>query len=69
MTSATHATDAYDLTDLPSITLGAMKLGLLEAAVVLLFSLAMRGLRGVAETVVLGLILAVGLAAVAFLPG
>jgi hypothetical protein len=69
MTSVTHPTHAYDVTNLPAITLGAVKLGLLEAVVVLLFSLAMRALDGVAETAVCGLILAAGLAAVSFLPG
>jgi hypothetical protein len=69
MTSATHATDAHDVTDLPSIVLGSMKLGLLEAVVVLLFSLAMRALGGLAETAVCALILAGGLAAVSLLPG
>jgi|SRR5881394_163111 len=69
MTSVTHTTGAYDLTDLPSIVLGSVKLGLLEAVVVLLFSLAMRALGGLAEMAVCGLILAAGLAAVSLLPG
>jgi hypothetical protein len=69
MTSVTHTTDAHDVTDLPSIVLGSVKLGLLEAVVVLLFSLAMRALGGLAETAVCALILAAGLAAVSLLPG
>jgi hypothetical protein len=44
-------------------------LGLIEALLVLLFSLASRFLAGVVETIVCGLILAVGLAVVTMLPG
>lgn len=69
MTSATHTTDAYDVTDVPSITFNAVKLGLLEAVFVLLFSLAFRVLSGVAETVAGGIILLAGVAAVSLLPG
>ena len=59
----------YDLTRVPMIVQGAVKLGLLEAIVVLLFSLASRFLGGVAEVAVCGIILIAGLAAVTFLPG
>jgi hypothetical protein len=60
----------HDLTDVPSIVRGAVKLGLLEAVFVLLFSLASRFLPGgPVETVVLALILLVGLGAVSLLPG
>ncbi len=69
MTSAAHTTNAYDLTDVPSITYGSVKLGLMEAVFVLLFSLAQRALSGMAELVVCGLILVAGVAAVSLLPG
>lgn len=59
----------YDVTSVPSIVQGAVKLGLLESIVVLLFSLASRFLGGIPEAVVCGLILLVGLAAVTMLPG
>jgi hypothetical protein len=60
----------HDLTDVPSIVRGAVKLGLLEAVFVLLFSLASRFLPGgPVETIVLALILLVGLGAVSLLPG
>ena len=63
-----HATQ--DVTDVPSIVRGAVKLGLIEAVAVLLFSLASRFLpAGPVETVVLAIILFAGLAAVALLPG
>jgi hypothetical protein len=51
------------------IVQGAVKLGLLESILVLLFSLASRFLGGVPEAIVQGLILLVGLAAVSLLPG
>jgi hypothetical protein len=69
MHSAVEAQGAYDITDVPSIVRGAVRLGLLEALIVLLFSLASRFLAGPIETVVLALILLVGLAAVMMLPG
>lgn len=69
MTSVPHTTDAHDVTDVPWITLGAVKLGLLESVAVLLFSLAARAFQGPLEMAVCGLILAAGLAAVTLLPG
>lgn len=61
---------ANDVTDVPSIVRGAVKLGLIESVVVLLFSLASRFLpSGPIETVVLAAILFAGLAAVTLLPG
>ena len=59
-----------DVTDVPSIVRGAVKLGLIESVAVLLFSLASRFLpSGPVETFVLAIILFAGLAAVALLPG
>jgi hypothetical protein len=59
----------YDVTDIPSIVRGAVKLGLLEAVTVLVFSLASRFLAGPIETVVQAVILLAGLYAVTQLPG
>jgi hypothetical protein len=69
MTSMVEANREYDSTDVPSIVLGSVKLGLLETVLVLLFSLASRFLGGVAETIVCGIIVLIGLAAVTMLPG
>lgn len=69
MGSTAQLNDEFDLTAVPMIVQGAVKLGLLEAISVLLFALASRFLGGVAELVVCGIILIVGLAAVTMLPG
>jgi len=68
MTSTAEYRD-YDLTAVPFIVAGSVKLGLLESIAVLLFSLASRLLAGPVETIVCGLILLAGLAAVSMLPG
>jgi hypothetical protein len=60
----------YDLTTIPAIVRGAVKLGLLEAVVVLVISLVSRLLpNGGLQTILLALILLAALAAVTFLPG
>lgn len=59
----------HDVTDVPAIVRGSVKLGMLEAVLVLLFSLASRFLEGPLETIVLAIILLAGLAAVTLLPG
>jgi hypothetical protein len=69
MTSTAEVRRQYDATDVPAIVAASVKLGLLEAVLVLLFGLASRFLGGVIETVVCALILLVGLAAVTMLPG
>jgi hypothetical protein len=69
MTSTAELKGEYDLTRVPMIVQGAVKLGLLESILVLLFSLASRLLAGVPELIVQGIILLVGLAAVSMLPG
>lgn len=69
MTSTAELKGEYDLTRVPMIVQGAVKLGLLESTLVLLFSLASRFLGGVPELIVQGVILLVGLAAVTMLPG
>src|SRR6188768_2778171 len=62
MTSTAELNRDYDLTGVPAIVAGSVKLGLLEGIAVLLFSLASRLLDGVVQTIV-------GVAAVSMLPG
>jgi hypothetical protein len=69
MTSTAELSSEYDVTAVPAIVAGSVKLGLIEAVLVLLFSLASRLLGGVLETVVCGVIVLVGVAAVSMLPG
>jgi hypothetical protein len=69
MTTAADVKSDYDATQVPSIVLGSIKLGLIEAVAVLLFSLASRFLGGVLELIVCAAILVAGLAAVTMLPG
>jgi hypothetical protein len=69
MSSTTELKGEYDLTGVPMIVQGAVKLGLLESIVVLLFALASRFLTGVLELIVCGIILIGGVAAVTLLPG
>jgi len=69
MTSTAELKGDYDLTRVPMIVQGGVKLGLLESILVLLFSLATRFLGGLPEQLVGGIIVAVGLAAVSLLPG
>jgi hypothetical protein len=69
MSSAAQFHGDYDQTDVPSIVRGAVVLGLLEAALVLLFSVVNRLLDGPVETILLALILLAGVAAVTLLPG
>ena len=69
MDSAAELHGDHDLTDVPSIVRGAVLLGLFEAVIVLLFSLASRFLTGLPETLVLALLLLLGLAPVTLLPG
>jgi hypothetical protein len=69
MTSTAEARGEYDLTAVPWIVSGAVKLGLIESVLVLLFSLASRWLDGPIETILRGLIILVGVTAVSMLPG
>ena len=69
MSSTAELKGEYDLTRVPMIVQGAVKLGLLESIVVLLFSLASRFLGGIVETIICGIILIAGIAAVTLLPG
>jgi hypothetical protein len=69
MDSAAELHRDHDVTDVPSIARGAVLLGLFEAVVVLLLSLASRFLSGPPETAALAVILLLGLAPVTLLPG
>ena len=69
MSSTAELKGEYDLTRVPMIVQGAVKLGLLESIVVLLFSLASRFLGGIVEVIICGIILLAGIAAVTLLPG
>ena len=70
MSSAVELRADHDLTNVPAIVTGAVKLGLLEAAIVLLVSLVSRLLpNGTLQTVLLGAIITAALAAVMLLPG
>jgi hypothetical protein len=69
MASAAELQRDHDVTDVPSIVRGSVLLGLFEAVVVLLFSLASRFLSGPLETVALAILLLLGLAPVTLLPG
>jgi hypothetical protein len=69
MSSTAELKGEYDLTRVPMIVQGAVKLGLLESIVVLLFALASRFLGGILEVIVCGIILTLGIAAVTLLPG
>jgi hypothetical protein len=70
MHSAVELRADHDLTDIPAIVRGSVKLGLLESVLVLVISLVSRFLpNGVLQTAVLAVIVAAGLFAVAFLPG
>lgn len=70
MHSAVELRADHDLTSIPSIVRGSVKLGLLESVIVLLISLVSRLLpNGVLQTVTLAGIVMAGLAAVTLLPG
>jgi hypothetical protein len=69
MTTAAELHGEHDITAVPAIVAGAVKLGLLESVLVLLFSLASRLLAGPLETIVCAIILLVGVTAVTLLPG
>jgi hypothetical protein len=70
MHSAVELGADHDLTDVPAIVRGSVKLGLLESVIVLVISLVSRFLpNGALQTALLAIIVAVGLFAVTFLPG
>jgi hypothetical protein len=69
MASAAELQRDHDVTDVPSIVRGAVLLGLFEAIMVLLLSLASRYLTGPVELVVMAVLLLIGLGPVMLLPG
>jgi hypothetical protein len=70
MHSAAELRAGHDLTNVPAVVRGSVKLGLLEAAMVLVISLISRLLpNGPLQIVLLAVALVVGLAAVTLLPG
>jgi hypothetical protein len=70
MHSAMELRADHDLTDVPSIVRGAVKLGLFESVIVLLVSLVSHLLMdGLLQTVLTGVIVLIGLAGVILLPG
>jgi hypothetical protein len=70
MHSAVELRADHDLTNVPAIVSGSVKLGLLESLLVLVISLVSRFLpNGVPQTAVLAVIVIAGLFAVTFLPG
>ena len=69
MTSAVEARGDYDTTGVSLIVRRALVLGVIEAVIVLLMAVITRLLGGVAEAVVGGIVLLIGLAAVTVLPG
>jgi hypothetical protein len=70
MHSAVELRADHDLTDVPAIVRGSVKLGLLESVLVLVISLVSRFLpNGVLQTAVLAVIVLAGVFAVTFLPG
>jgi len=69
MTSAMAVDTAYDQTDLPNILRAGVKLGLLQCVLIAAFGVLQPRIEGVAELVVCGIILLIGLAATIVLPG
>lgn len=68
MTAPSHAT-AADQTDIPLIVRASIKLGLIQTTIIVLMAIASRLLEGPAETGALALLLLIGLAVSAGLPG
>ncbi len=69
MSAAAELERDFDQTDLPQILRGSLRLGIIQAILVLAFSLVSRFMDGPAETVLEAVILLVGLAATSALPG
>ncbi|MEP6572463.1 MAG: hypothetical protein ABJD11_07190 [Gemmatimonadota bacterium] len=69
MSAVVQAHAGSDQTDVPSIVRGAVKLGLFESVIVLLFSLVSRHLNGLVEVTLESVILAIGVIGVIALPG
>lgn len=68
MTAPSHAT-AADQTDIPLIVRASIKLGLIQTAIIILMALVSRALEGPGEAAGLAILLLIGLAVTAGLPG
>lgn len=68
MTAPSHAT-AADQTEIPLIVRASIKLGLIQTAIIILIGVATRITEGPAEHAAVGLLLLIGLAVSAGLPG
>jgi hypothetical protein len=69
MTAAVQEKSPYDLTEIPHILRGALRLGFIQGAAVALFSVTSTVLEGVVEGLAQALILLAGVAATTLLPG
>jgi len=69
MATAVHLDDSFDTTELPILLRGSVTLAVIEAVVVFAISLANKGLEGTADAALTGVLVAIGLVCVAFLPG
>jgi hypothetical protein len=69
MSAAVSTHPGFDQTDAPTIVRAAVRLGLVESALVLLVSLILRFTNGTVALAATGLVVAVGLALVTILPG
>jgi len=69
MSAAVSTQAGFDQTDAPSIVRASIRLGLMESAAVLLVSLIFRFLSGPVALGAVGVVVAIGLALVTFLPG
>lgn len=68
MASAVQVDHTQDVTDVASIVRGAIILGVIQSVLVFATSLSNKGLEGTPDTIVTGLLVAIGVAATAFLP-
>ncbi len=68
MTAPSHAT-AADQTEIPNIVRASIKLGLIQTAIIVLMAIVSRSVDGPAETAGLAVLLLIGLAVSAGLPG
>ena len=68
MASAVQLDHSHDVTDVSSIVRGSLILGVIQAVLVFATSLSNKGLEGTPDTVVTGILVALGIAATAFLP-
>lgn len=69
MTTAVHTDDSCDLTDVPRIVRYSIVLGVIETAAVLIVSLINRVFEGTVDHLLTGVVVAIGVAIVTFVPG